>query len=532
MSATTARLSICVGSVWGQVCVTMARKLKLTPDDVQVQEVASGESLITDSAGQTAAQGGLAVVSWLLERGGFPALDDASVAFMERGDRELVDAAAVAGLADDASQYAAPYGQVFAYLDDVDQLLRQRRWVQGGANPTVADLWLAVALLHFDLAFYGLYKCNRTRLQDFVSLPGYVRDVMQHDGNDNAHHPRAIRSAYYQAEVRINPKLRVPKSDGFDPWLPHDRAERFGQGDLRAAGVEEAAGASRRPGEWVRPQSRHRDQITADGSSGFAAKAGRYHLYVANNCPWCHRVALARELKGLTDVVSMDVLYWRRDPDRGWQFKPDAEGCTPDTIFGNRYIKQLYERLGSPEKSVPVLYDRVTDTIVNNESSEIIRIFDSAFAGLVPPTVTLCPEPLRAEIDRINAWVFREINNGVYKAGFASAQSAYERAHDRVFSALAELDRRLADRTFLLGDAMTEADVRLFPTIFRFDPIYYTRFCLDAAMVRDHRHLQRWHDAMLANEAIARASNLQHAKNGYFGRTGNNIVPLGPDFGH
>lgn len=453
------------------------------------------------------------------------AQDDPAMAW---GRAEILDAATAAGHAESAEDYAAAYGRVFAALDELDARLETQRFYAGRGHPTRADWWLLCLLLRFDTVYYGLYKCNRSRLQDFANLPGYVRDVFQWADIAATYDPVAIKRGHYEVAERINPKRLFPKGNGLDPWLPHDRAGKFGVADLVAVGTEEQTGTPAKAGEFVRPKSRHRDFITADGSSGFPAEAGRYHLYVALNCPWCHRVVLARQLKGLTDVVSMDVLFYRRDPERGWQFKPDEPGCTPDTVFGYRFLREIYERVDSTEKSAPVLYDKKTDRIVSNESAEILRMFDAAFAEVAPCALTLVPRELEAEIDALNAWIYRDINNGAYKAGFSNSQVAYEAAYDRLFAAFAQLDERLADRKFLTGEALTEADVRLFPTIFRFDAIYYTRFRLNHKMVADYTNLSRWFADMLAYPGVREASNLRHAKNGYFGRTGNNIVPLGP----
>ncbi len=451
--------------------------------------------------------------------------DDAA---MQWARAEILDAAHAAGHATDPGAYSASYHRVFAALDQLDARLATKRFYAGAATPTRVDWWLMCLLLRFDTVDYGLHKCNRNRLQEFDHLPGYVRDVFQWADIGRTYDPVVIKRYHYEGAPEINPKRLFPKGNGLDPWLPHDRAQRFGSEDLVAVGTEEQTGARARDGEFVRPQSRHRHFITADGSSGYPAAAGRYHLYVALNCPWCHRVVLGRELKGLTDVVSMDVLFYRRDPERGWQFKPDEPGCTPDTVFGYQFLRQIYERVGSTEKSAPVLYDRQTDTIVSNESAEILRMFDGAFGAIAPSELTLVPPALADEIDQLNAWIYRDINNGAYKAGFSNSQAAYEVAYDRLFAALDALDERLADRRFLTGDTLTEADVRLLPTIFRFDPIYYTRFRLNHKMIADYRHLSRWLQTMLDTPGVARASNLRHAKNGYFGRTGNNIVPLGP----
>lgn len=439
-------------------------------------------------------------------------------ALSRRIDPHLTEAARPASQA----SYEEAVRSLFATFDELEAELDERRWL-GTDAPSPADWWLFVHLVRLDLVYYGLYKCNLRRLVDYPNLYAFTRDLFVMQGVAETVDAREIVRSMYLAAPDLEPKGVPPLSRGPDFWWPSGRSVRFG-GTASTRGTEES-GARRRPGEWVRKQSGHRSFITRDGSSGFPAESGRYHLYVSNNCPWSHRANLTRTLKGLDDVISMDVLYFRRDPDNGWQFRPDEPGCTPDTLFGSRYLIEIYERVGSKERSVPVLFDKETNTIVSNESAEIIRMFDRAYDG----DRVLYPEEHAAEIDEVNAWTYVTINNGAYKAGFTSSAEAHEDAYHRMFAAFEQLDRRLADRRYLIGDDITEADVRLFPTIFRFDPIYFTRFRLNERMVKEHANLQRWLDDMVAIPGVLEASNLDHCRRGYFGRTGNNIVPLGPD---
>lgn len=439
---------------------------------------------------------------------------------------ELLAAIHRAGTATDQATYEAAYHDVFGRLDDFDGRLGEHRYL-GGSEPSTEDWWAFAVLVRFDLAYYNFYKLNRQRLEDFANLGPWLRDLYQRKGIADTVDPRAIRTHYAKESEGTNPKGLVPLSLGPDWRAPHDRW-RFDAAVDGTAGVEEDPSRPRRPGEWVRPASGHRDFISADGSTGFRAEPDRYHLYIANNCPWSHRTALARSILGLTDVVTMDVLYWRRDADRGWQFRPDAPGCTPDTLFGSTYLRDIYERVGSTEKSVPVLFDRTTSTIVSNESAEIVRMLNGAFAAFGDGVHDLYPTAHRAEIDHLNAYVYQYVNNGAYKAGFTSSQDVHDTWSGHVFRALRWLDQRLADRTWLVGDTLTEADLRLFPTIYRFDPVYVIRFRLDQSRVAEHPHLTRWLKQMLEIEGVRAASNLEHCKQGYFGRTGNGIVPVGP----
>ena len=279
----------------------------------------------------------------------------------------------------------------------------------------------------------------------------------------------------------------------------------------------------------MRGLSGHRDVITADGRSGFPAEAGRYHLYAPYNCPWSHRALLGRSVKGLEEAIGVTIVYFRRHPEEGWQTNPKIPGCTEDPIGRHRFIREIYEAVGSEERSVPVLFDTETGTIVNNESAEILRMFGQAFDALATRDVDLYPAAHRDAIDRLNELVYQRINNGAYKAGFASSQHAYDRAFARYFSALEWLEESLEGRDFLVGTPHpTEADLRLFPTLFRHDAIYYARFRLNRARVRDYPRLASWLERMLAWPGVADASDLDHARNGYFGRTGNEIVPAGP----
>ncbi len=438
----------------------------------------------------------------------------------------LLAAIEAAGAATAQDTYEAAYHDVFEQLDALDGRLRTQRYLAGG-EPGAEDWWGFAVLVRFDAAYHGFYKLNRQRLQDFDQLGPWLRDLYQRPGVAETVDFRAIRAHYATASPGTNPKGLVPRGPVPDLRVPHDRWRFDGRAE-GSRGVEEDPSRPRRPGEWVRPASGHRDWVSGDGSTGLRAEAGRYHLYIANNCPWSHRCALTRALKGLEGVVSMDVLFYRRDPEQGWQFRPEAPGCTPDTVNGARYLREIYEKVGSSERSVPVLWDRAQERIVNNESAEILRMLNGAFADLATREVDLYPAAHRAEIDHVNAYVYTYVNNGAYKAGFTSSQEVYDTWADHVFAALDWLDRRLADRDWLVGGHLTEADVRLFPTIYRFDPVYFIRFRLDRRRISSYPHLSAWLRRMLEVPGVRDASNLDHCKRGYFGRTGNNLIPVGP----
>lgn len=326
------------------------------------------------------------------------------------------------------------------------------------------------------------------------------------------------------------------------------------QGNGSVEEDQTGADARRSRGEFVRGISGFRSAI---GEPDFPAEPGRYHLFVALNCPWCHRVTLARSVLGLEASISMDVAFPNRtgeDDPAGpnlWEFAPDREAsltgaplpeCTGESATGQgfRLVKHIYEAEGSSEKSVPVLYDKKTGRIVSNESAEIVRMLDrladplgSTLAGADRPG--LYPAGAdnadrRSEIDRLNELIYGAINNGAYKAGFSSEQAVYAEAFNKYFAALDQLEALLAsdDRPFLVGDRFTEADLRLFPTLYRHDPVYYLRMKLNGARIVDYAHLWRWLCRVHRLPGVASSGSLVHCRQGYFGRSWNQTVPLGP----
>ncbi|MCP8894874.1 glutathione S-transferase family protein [Shinella daejeonensis] len=293
-------------------------------------------------------------------------------------------------------------------------------------------------------------------------------------------------------------------------------------------------------GGFVRQTSSFRNWITPDGSAGptgedgFKAEAGRYHLYVAYICPWASRTLIARKLKKLDSLISVSVV----DPtlsDQGWRFG-DYPGSDRDEVNGATYLHELYTRADpaiSGRATVPVLWDRKRGTIVNNESAEIVRMMNSGFGELADTTVDLYPEDLREEIEALNARIYPSLNNGVYRAGFATTQEAYEEAFAGVFAMLDELEARLADgRRFLSGDRFTEADIRLFVTLIRFDPAYYGLFKCNLRRIADYPGLNAYVARVLAIPGVRETVNIDHIKRGYYSIKALNptgIVPLGPE---
>ncbi|HEY5790130.1 MAG TPA: glutathione S-transferase family protein [Gammaproteobacteria bacterium] len=289
-----------------------------------------------------------------------------------------------------------------------------------------------------------------------------------------------------------------------------------------------------RDGAYARPDSQFRDTVTADGRGGFAAEAGRYHLYVSLACPWAHRTLIVRRLKGLEEAVSVSVVHPYMG-ERGWQFDPTFPGSTVDHVNGVDYLYDVY-RLARPDYSgiitVPVLWDRERRTIVNNESSEIIRMLNAEFGGCGAHGPDLYPQPLRAEIDALNERVYADVNNGVYRAGFATRQASYARAVTALFATLDELEQRLAGSRYLLGAQPTEADWRLFTTLVRFDAVYYGHFKCNLKRLVDYPNLWAYTRDLYQQPGIAATVDLAQIKHHYYAShprlNPSGIVPLGP----
>lgn len=259
---------------------------------------------------------------------------------------------------------------------------------------------------------------------------------------------------------------------------------------------EELSSESDRSGAFQRSESHFRHWITADGSSGFKAETGRYHLYVAYNCPWAHRTLIFRTLKKLEEAVTITCAM-PGIRDHGWTFQSDTHfpECTPDTVNGFRYLHQAYTASDphyTGKVTVPTLWDKSTHQIVNNESSEIIRMLNSEFQGITRNNMDFYPASLRAEIDRINQLIYPNVNNGVYRCGFARSQTAYETAYDALFATLDELETRLSRQRYLVGRQITEADWRLFPTLVRFDVAYFSLFKCNKKRIADYPNLSNY----------------------------------------
>lgn len=309
-------------------------------------------------------------------------------------------------------------------------------------------------------------------------------------------------------------------------------------------------------GAFERQTTAFRDRIEDDPDARFQPEADRYHLYVCRACPWAHRTLITRKLKGLEDVITVDYVDPYRGED-GWQFTPEKDGCTPDTVNGSDYLREVYVE-ADPDMTgrvtVPVLWDREEETIVNNESAEIMRMLDTEFDGLAENDVDLYPEGYREEVDRIIEAIYEPINNGVYKAGFADSQAAYDQAVEELFDALDHWDSMLADQRYLAGDRLTEADIAMFTTLVRFDEVYHTHFMCNHKLIREYDNLwpylqdiyqtggteeseaspnERAGKEAAREQGVAETVNMDHIKEHYYTThpdvSPKRIVPTGPD---
>ncbi|MBW4520013.1 MAG: glutathione S-transferase family protein [Scytolyngbya sp. HA4215-MV1] len=285
-------------------------------------------------------------------------------------------------------------------------------------------------------------------------------------------------------------------------------------------------------GKFNRMPTRFRDRITADGSSGFKAEADRYHLYISLACPWAHRTLIMRQLKGLEDVIGLSIV----DPiltDQGWGFS-DQPGCIPDSVNQAHYLQEIYLKAKSDytgRVTVPVLWDKQTQTIINNESREIIRMFDLEFTAYAKP-VDFYPQDLRETIDQTIDAIYMPINNGVYRSGFATSQAAYDEAVTELFQQLDHWETVLGQQRYLCGDCLTEADICMFTTLLRFDAVYHGHFKCNLRRIIDYPSLWNYLKDVYQYPGIAATCNLDHIKRHYYGShtqiNPTRIVPKGP----
>lgn len=318
---------------------------------------------------------------------------------------------------------------------------------------------------------------------------------------------------------------------------PDDPSQAFHSGQAKArSALDEMSNT----GEFKRTDSTYRDHVQK--GTRFEPEAGRYHLYIAYACPWASRCLAVRNLKGLQDAIGLSVTHstWQRtkpdtkDEHCGWAFADPkdaplhssqgygefpADDCIPDTVNGAKFVRDLYEKVGDTagKYTVPVLWDKKENTIVNNESSEIMRTFNSEFNNIAKnPELDLYPEDLRSAIDEVNSWVYPTINNGVYRSGFATTQKAYETAFNEVFASLDKAEQILSKQRFIAGNRFTEADLRLFVTLIRFDEVYYVYFKCNKRNIREYPHLQNYTREIYQMPGIKESVNMNHIKMHYY----------------
>lgn len=287
-------------------------------------------------------------------------------------------------------------------------------------------------------------------------------------------------------------------------------------------------------GRFIRSESQFRNTLTKDGRNGFKAKSGRYHLYISLACPWASRVLMMLKLKGLEDIIGLSVV----SPlmfENGWSFE-DYEGVIPDPVINAKYLYEIYtvsDAKYSGRVTVPVLFDKHSKKIVNNESSEIMRIFNTCFDNIGANSYDFYPENLQSEIDEINSYVYEYINNGVYKTGFATKQEVYEQEVKNLFKALDKIENLLEGKSFLVKDRFTEADIRLFTTLVRFDAVYFGNFKCNIRELKDYKNLWAYTKRIYNIDGISSTVNMDHIKTHYYKShpsiNPNGIVPLGPE---
>lgn len=293
-------------------------------------------------------------------------------------------------------------------------------------------------------------------------------------------------------------------------------------------------------GKFERSAAKFRNWVTSDGSAGpsgdggFKAESGRYHLYVSYACPWAHRTLIFRQLKGLTDHIGVSVVH----PDMlgdGWSFADDYAGATGDTLYGFPFARDIYTKADSKfsgRVTVPILWDKQQETIVSNESSEIIRMFNAAFNGITGNTTDYWPEELRDAIEPVNDRIYDTFNNGVYRSGFATSQEAYDEAVSALFDTLDWLEERLSKSRYLMGDKISEADWRLFPTLIRFDPVYHLHFKCNRRRIIDYPNLWAYTRELYQWPGVADTVNLDHIVRHYHysheSINPHRIIPINP----
>ena len=298
--------------------------------------------------------------------------------------------------------------------------------------------------------------------------------------------------------------------------------------------VKGSVSSNDQKGSFKRASSVFRNKISSNHST-YLPETNRYHLYVSYACPWAHRTLIFRKLKNLESHISVDYVH----PDMlemGWSFEKNFPGTSGDSLHNKRYVHEIYQLSDkdiSTKATVPILWDKKTRTIVNNESSEIIRIMNDAFNDITKNKDDYYPEKFRDQIDSINDTIYENINNGVYRSGFSKTQLSYEEAVEKLFSSLDMINDILEGRNYLVGDILTEADIRLVPTLIRFDCVYYFHFKCNLKKISEYKNISRYLRNLFEEDAIKSTTNFEHIKRHYFYSHENinpfRIIPIGPE---
>ncbi|MEM9691259.1 MAG: glutathione S-transferase C-terminal domain-containing protein, partial [Myxococcota bacterium] len=474
------RLRFNLGEPWGQAIAIAAAYCAREGLSLEPSPGLEGPRLID---GDTVVEDPVAVAK-ALAPGLFPdeEVEHRVIAVRQR----LLDAVYRLGRIVEQAAYERAHAELARDLDSFNDRLVAERYLSRGAEPDFSDVLLFAFSIRLEPVYYELYKATVGGLDRYSHVRDHARDLFERAPFHETTDFEQIKRAHYEDEPLLNPRSIIPRGGRPDLDGPHERDSLRAAPSTRGTDDSAHAGGPAR-GEFVRPVSQMRRLVGRDPD--LPAEPGRYHIFAPYNCPWSHRALLARAVKGLDEVVGASVVYFRRHSERGWQFNGAIEGCTEDQVGGKRFVVSYYEAVGSAERSVPILWDTETSQIVNNESADIMRMLNRAFGALATRDIDLYPERFRDAIDRLNAFVYQRINNGAYKAGFAKSQHAYDRAFARYFRALDELERLLGEHRWLAGTpAATEADLRLFPTVFRHDTIYFNRFKLNQRTISSYRH--------------------------------------------
>ncbi|KAG0449355.1 hypothetical protein HPP92_027395 [Vanilla planifolia] len=444
------------------------------------------------------------------------------------------------GFARKQEPYDEAVVQLYEALDKCEEILSKQRYICGNSL-TEADIRLFVTLIRFDEVYAVHFKCNKKLIREYPNLFNYTKDVYQIPGISNTVNMEHIKKSYYGSHSTINPY--GDSSSRLQPSSISARCFSLAKPTvsiMSRSALEELSAT----GAFIRTPSSFRNFISKDRASHFPAESGRYHLYVSYACPWASRCLVYLKLKGLDKAISYTAVKakWERtketDEHFGWVFPgscTEEAGAEPDTLNGSQSIRQLYELASSNysgKYTVPVLWDKKLKTIVNNESAEIIRMFNTEFNEIAENSdLDLYPPHLQSLIDEVNEWVYDSINNGVYKCGFAKKQGPYDEAVVKLYEALDKCEEILSKQRYICGNYLTEADIRLFVTLIRFDEVYTVHFKCNKKLLREYPNLFNYTKDIYQIPGISSTVNMNHIKKHYYGShptiNPSGVIPIG-----